>query len=308
MMNPSVCAAVAAAARSAGCTVRECEPLALHTTFRIGGPAQLWIEAGSAEGLRTVRAACREAGAPCFLLGNGSNLLAADSGFGGVVLHLTAPEFCGLSQSGDEITAGAGLRLSAATAFARDRGLGGLEFAHGIPGSVGGAVYMNAGAYGGELRDVLVSCTVLTAAGEICELPAQALALGYRHSVLMENGAAVLAARLRLHPDDPDAIAARMADYLGRRKAKQPLEYPSAGSVFKRPEGHFAGALIEQCGLKGCTVGGAQVSEKHAGFIVNRGGATAHDVRALVAHIQETVLRETSVVLECEIRTLGADD
>ena len=307
-MHTNQMLSIAALAQAEGCAVRTQEPLAQHTTFRIGGPAALWVEVPTADVMAELHRACAESRVPCVVLGCGSNVLASDAGFNGVILHPAAPEFTQITVTGDRVTAGAGAKLSALAVCARDHGLSGLEFAYGIPGSVGGAVYMNAGAYGGEIKDALVRCTVLTRDHRIETRPAESLALAYRHSALMENGAAVLAARLRLHPDDPDAIAARMADYLGRRKAKQPLEYPSAGSVFKRPEGHFAGALIEQCGLKGCTVGGAQVSKKHAGFIVNRGGATAHDVRALVAHIQETVLRETGVALECEIRTLGADD
>lgn len=289
------------------CTVSENELLARHTTFRIGGPARIFAEVPTVEALVALRSLCRKEGVPHFILGNGSNLLVDDEGYDGVILHLSDPAFTKLTRIENEIYAGAGVKMSALTVFARDQGLSGLEFAHGIPGSVGGAAYMNAGAYGGELKDVTVSCDVVTATGTCETIPVQQLEMRYRHTALMNSDAVVTGIRLRLTPDDPKAIAARMEDYLERRKSKQPLEYPSAGSVFKRPEGYFAGALIEQCKLKGCTIGGAQVSEKHAGFIVNRGGATAKDVHELVAHIQETVLRETGVELECEILRLGND-
>lgn len=292
-------------AKAHSCTVSEQELLACHTSFRIGGPARVWVEVGSAAAMAALRSACAEAEIPCVILGNGSNLLASDNGFDGVILHPAAPEFTALTVSGQTITVGAGVKLSALTTFARDLGLSGLEFAYGIPGSVGGAVYMNAGAYGGEIQDVLTQCTVLTSDGRVESQTGAAMAFAYRHSALMTDGGAVISAQMTLKPDDSAAISARMADFLERRRSKQPLEYPSAGSVFKRPEGHFAGTLIEQCHLKGYRIGGAQVSEKHAGFIVNRGGATACDVRALIAHIQQVVFAETGVRLECEIRSLG---
>ena len=292
-------------ARTLGCTVLENESLARRTTFRIGGPAKLLIEVTDRAALAALYARCTAEKVPCLVLGNGSNMLVDDEGYCGAVLHLSEPHFTQITRDGNDLIVGAGAKLSALTTFARNSGLAGLEFAHGIPGSVGGAVYMNAGAYGGEMKNVLVSCEAVTRDGQIVELTAAELDMRYRHTALMDSGMIVTAARVRLTPDDSSAIGARMEHYLTRRKTKQPLEYPSAGSVFKRPEGYFAGALIEQCGLKRCTVGGAQVSEKHAGFIINRGGATAKDVRDLVAHIQATVLRETGVALECEILRIG---
>ena len=297
-------ALLASQARAAGCTVSERELLSAHTSFRIGGPARLWIEIPTAEALSAVIGACKESEVPYVLLGNGSNMLAPDGGYDGAVLHLAAPGFTALSADGNTVTAGAGVRLSALTVFAREHGLSGLEFAYGIPGTVGGAVYMNAGAYGGEIKDVLESCTVWTERGTEHRTNAE-MAFSYRHSALTDGRTIALSAAFRLTPDDPAEIGARMADFMERRRSKQPLEYPSAGSVFKRPVGYFAGGLIEQCGLKGAQIGGAQVSEKHAGFIINRGGATEHDVRALVEQIQQTVLNRTGVSLECEIRTLG---
>lgn len=296
---------IAEQARALGCEVLENELLSRRTTFRIGGAARLLIEVNSTAALATLYAQCCTAQVPCMVLGNGSNMLVSDSGYNGVVLHLSEPHFTSIVREKNDVIAGAGAKLTALTNFARAQGLTGIEFAHGIPGSVGGAVYMNAGAYGGELKDVLVSCEAVTREGKCITLSAEALDMRYRHTALMTDGMIVTSARVRLMPDNTAAVAARMDDYMNRRKTKQPLEFPSAGSVFKRPEGHFAGALIEQCGLKGCTIGGAQVSEKHAGFIINRGGATAADVRALVKHIQAVVLRETGVALECEILQIG---
>lgn len=292
-------------AESHGCTVRLQEPLALHTSFRIGGPAALWIEVGTTDGMAALHRICDALHVPCVVLGCGSNVLAADAGFDGVVLHPSAPEFTQMTVQGTVLTAGAGVKLSALAGLARTHGLAGLAFAYGIPGSVGGAVYMNAGAYGGEVKDVLMRCTVLTPDHRVETRSADALALAYRHSALMDDGGIVLAAEFALQPGDPDVIGAQMNDYMARRKAKQPLDLPSAGSTFKRPVGSFAGALIEQCRLKGARVGDAQVSEKHAGFIVNRGHATCGQVRALIAHVQKSVEAETGISLECEIRMLG---
>lgn len=303
-MEISVVNRIIEMARALGCTVLEQEPMARHTTFHIGGPARLMVEVHTPEALAKLYSTCKNEGIPCFVLGNGSNLLVNDEGYDGVMLHLSE----GLSKvtrEGNDIVAGAGAKLTALANFARNNGLAGLEFSFGIPGSVGGAAYMNAGAYGGEMKDVLVSCDIVTAQGELKTLTAEEMDLSYRHSALMQNESIVTAIRVRLTPDDKEAITARMNDYMGRRKDKQPLEYPSAGSTFKRPTGYFAGALIQQCGLKGCTVGGAQVSEKHAGFVINKGGATAKDVLDLIAHIQKTVKDETGVSLECEVLRLG---
>lgn len=296
---------IAALAQAHGCTVRTQELLSQHTTFRIGGPAALWVEVPAADAMAELHRACAESRVPCVVLGCGSNVLASDAGFNGVILHPAAPEFTQIAVTGGTVTAGAGAKLSALAVCARDHGLSGLEFAYGIPGSVGGAVYMNAGAYGGEIKDVLVRCTVLTRDHRIETRSAESLALAYRHSALMDDDAIVLSAEFALTPGDPEQIGAQMNDYMARRKAKQPLDLPSAGSTFKRPAGAFAGALIEQCGLKGARVGDAQVSEKHAGFIVNLGNATAGNVRALISHVQKVVEMETGFRLECEIRTLG---
>ena len=278
----------------------ENEPMSRHTTFRIGGPAALYLEPRDADALADVLALCRAGGVRTFLLGNGSNLLFDDAGYDGAVV--STARLNGIRAEGTLVTAGAGASLSAVCKAARDASLTGLEFAYGIPGSVGGAVVMNAGAYGGEIRDVLEtseSLDPLTGERELLPLPAHEY--GYRTSVYKRNGRAVLSASFRLAPGDREAIAAKMSELSGRRVAKQPLEYPSAGSVFKRPEGHFVGQMVEESGLKGYRIGGAEVSEKHAGFIVNRGGATSEDVLRLVEHIRSVVLRNYGVELECEI-------
>jgi UDP-N-acetylmuramate dehydrogenase len=240
-----------------------------------------------------------------FFLGNGSNLLVPDEGFLGFVLKLSG-QLCQVQEDGASSTlqAGAGATMARLAAAALGRGLTGLEFAGGIPGTVGGGVTMNAGAYGGEIAQVLDTVTALDSAGQLVSFKGPDCGFGYRHSVFSGGELLILRAAFRLEPGDPAVIRAKMEDLSVRRQSKQPLEYPSAGSVFKRPEGHFAGALIEQCGLKGLTVGGAQVSEKHAGFIVNRGGATCRDVLALVEQIQSAVREQTGVELEMEIKVL----
>lgn len=280
------------------------EPMSAHTTFKIGGNADLFITVDSVSELKSAINACKSNDIPYMILGNGSNLLISDSGIEGAVITLDG-EFKDISTDGDIITAGAGAKLSRLCTAALDRSLSGLEFAYGIPGTVGGAVYMNAGAYGGETKDVLTSVTALTQTGEVKEYGADELCMGYRTSVFKTNGNIILFAKYKLHNDDKVAVKARMDDFMNRRKTKQPLEYPSAGSVFKRPEGAFAGTLIEQCGLKGKTVGGAQVSEKHAGFIINIGGATCDDVMDLVKLVQDTVKAETGYALEREIIRTG---
>lgn len=291
--------------RADGCKTMRNVAMSAYTTFKIGGPVDLMVFPETQELVEKVVRLCREAGVPWMVLGNGSNLLVADTGIRGVVLRLDGDFKAMAIQKETEISCGAGASLAALCGFAREHSLSGLEFAWGIPGSAGGAAFMNAGAYGGEMKDVLFSCTHLDREGRVETLKKEDLALSYRHSVYSENGAVILSLRLHLKRGEPERIDAEMADYLSRRRAKQPLEFPSAGSVFKRPEGHFAGALIEGCGLKGKRIGGAQVSEKHAGFIVNCGGATSEDVRRLIALIQETVLRETGVSLACEIRLVG---
>ena len=282
----------------------ENEPMSAHTTFKIGGPADIMITVNTIDELQTALSACKASGIPMMILGNGSNLLVSDDGIEGAVIALDG-DFKEITVDGDVITSGAGAKLSRLCTVALENSLSGLEFAYGIPGSVGGAMYMNAGAYGGEMKDVALSVTALSPDGEIREVPADALQLGYRTSVFKTNGDIILFSKYQLHNGDKDAIKAQMDDVMNRRKSKQPLEFPSAGSVFKRPEGAFAGTLIEQCGLKGKTVGGAQVSEKHAGFIINVGGATCDDVMNLVKLVQDTVKSETGYYLEREIIRTG---
>lgn len=280
------------------------EPMKAHTTFKIGGAADLYIGVRNIDELRAAVSACREAGVPWVILGKGSNLLVSDDGIDGAVIALEG-DFKSLTVDGDTVTAGAGVSLSKVCTVAAEQSLAGLEFAYGIPGSVGGAVYMNAGAYGGETKDVVAEVTYMTPDGAVGTLTNDQLAFGYRTSIFKQNGNMILFAKYKLCPDDREAILARMDDYMNRRRTKQPLEFPSAGSVFKRPAGAFAGALIEQCGLKGRRVGGAQVSEKHAGFIINAGGATCNDVTDLVRLVQDIVRAQTGYELECEIIRTG---
>ena len=279
------------------------EPMSKHTTFRIGGPAALMALPKTAGEAKTAVKTARELGIEPFFLGNGSNLLVADEGYPGFIIKLTW-DFDGIREVNRGLEAGSAVLLSRLSNALVGRGLTGLEFAGGIPGSVGGAVTMNAGAYGGEMAQVLESVTFLDEAGEVCTLPVSECGFGYRKSIFSQRKCLVLRARFRLEQGDGYAIKARMDELAAKRREKQPLEYPSAGSMFKRPPGHFAAALIDQCGLKGLTVGGAQVSEKHAGFVVNRGGATCGDVLALVDQVKEEVLRQTGVELEMEVKVL----
>ncbi len=279
--------------------------MALHTTFRIGGPADLFLTVENLRQLREMAAACREQEIPMMFLGNGSNLLVSDKGIRGVVIRL-AGDFAKVAREGKTgICCGEGATLASACVFARDNDLPGLDFAWGIPGSAGGAAYMNAGAYGGEIKDVLRSCEHMTPDGKIEILSGEEMRLSYRRSAYTGGENVILFLHMQLEKGHHSAIASQMEELMNRRREKQPYDMPSAGSVFKRPEGYFAGTLIEQCGLKGKTVGGAQVSPKHAGFIVNTGGATCRDVQELIAMIQERVLRETGVQLECEVRACG---
>ncbi len=278
----------------------ENEPLKKHTSFKIGGEAELFVTVYDTKQLVAVLKAVSTHNIPLFVIGKGSNLLISDDGMQGVVLKLDG-EFKDISLKENTVTCGAGANLSTLCLYALDNSLSGLEFAYGIPGSVGGAAYMNAGAYGGEMKDVLRSVTHITRDGEIVTLDASELELSYRHSVYKNTDDIIISVELELFGDSKDMIKARMDDYMTRRKTKQPLEYPSAGSVFKRPQGNFAGTLIEQCGLKGYTIGGAQVSQKHAGFIINIGDATCCDVEQLVKHIQDTVMDKTGYYLEREL-------
>ncbi|MCI9553886.1 MAG: UDP-N-acetylmuramate dehydrogenase [Oscillibacter sp.] len=279
------------------------EPMAKHTSFRVGGPAKRMAFPEKGEQMVLLLSMARECGARPLVIGNGTNLLAPDEGLDRLVI-----ETSGLSrlEDGEEagtILAGAGVSLARLADFACKRGLTGLEFAHGIPGTVGGGVCMNAGAYGGELKQVITGVSALFPEEGVQFLSGEELAFGYRRSFLTERPeVTVLSAVFRLVPGDPEAIRETMRELMAKRKASQPLELPSAGSTFKRPEGYFAGTLIDQCGLKGKTVGGAQVSEKHAGFVVNRGGATCADIRELIRQVQETVWEKTGVRLEPEVK------
>lgn len=280
------------------------EPMSRHTTFRVGGPAKLMaLPKTEEETVAAVRLARELEVRPVFV-GNGSNLLVDDAGLDAFVVKMT-PGLSWWRTEGTVLTAGSGILLGSLANEAARHGLTGLEFAHGIPGSLGGAVTMNAGAYDGEMRQVVTSVRVLDHRGEIAEIPAEQCEFSYRHSAFSGGERLILSAALQLAEGDQTAIRGRMEELMARRKEKQPLEYPSAGSTFKRPEGHFAAALIDRCGLKGLTVGGAQVSEKHAGFIINTGGATCRDILNLMEQVRERVFRETGVELEPEVKYLG---
>ena len=280
------------------------EPMSEHTSFRIGGPAALFVTPDTPEKAADVIRIVREEEAPYFVMGNGSNLLVADSGFDGVVIQI-GKKMSGIRVDGTSVEVQAGALLSKIAAAARDASLTGFEFASGIPGTFGGACMMNAGAYGGEMKDVLETVLVLSADGTMRRVGKEDMGLGYRASAFGRRGDIVLSGVIRLAEGERDSIGLRMDELTAQRTAKQPLNLPSAGSTFKRPEGYFAGKLISDAGLKGCRIGGAQVSEKHAGFIVNTGGATAEDVRALIAHVQSKVREMFGVTLETEVRFLG---
>ena len=284
--------------QKAGIPLAEQEPMTRRTTFGIGGPALLLRPRSRAE-LQAAMTLCREAGEEPFILGRGSNLLVSDSGIARPVIQLDG-DFTAITREGNTLRCGAGASLIAVCRAAAENSLSGIEWGYGIPGSLGGGVYMNAGAYGGELRDVLTEVTFLDEAGEYRTLPAAELSLSYRHSIFEDRpGTVIVGAVLTLTPGDPAAIRAAMEDYMSRRREKQPLEYGSAGSTFKRPVGNYASALVDQCGLKGLSVGGAEVSRKHAGFIINRGGATAADVRELIAEVQRIVREKTISPKDC---------
>lgn len=283
--------------------LRTMEPMSRYTTFRVGGPADVLVRPDAAALPQVIRL-CTEQNIPYYILGNGSNLLVGDGGIRGVVIKTERVESA-LCVQENRLLAGAGVLLSKAAAFAAQKGLCGMEFAAGIPGTIGGAVVMNAGAYGGEMKDILTQVTVLDRTGGWQVLSAEALALGYRRSCIAECGYIVTRVEVELKPGDETAILEYMKELRGRRIEKQPLEYPSAGSTFKRPEGYFAGKLIEDAGLRGYTVGDAQISEKHCGFVINRGAATAADIRRLIADVQDTVERKFGVRLEPEVRLVG---
>ena len=277
------------------------EAMANHTTFRIGGPADYFVMPQSVDELAAVIALCTQQEVPFRIMGLGSNLLVADAGLRGVVIQL-AERFAAISVEGTHITAQAGASNADVARAALDAGLAGYEFASGIPGSIGGAAIMNAGAYGGEFKDVAISVRCLMSDGSVCELSRDEACWTYRHSRMMDEDIIVLEATLELQPDDPAAIKDRLRDFAHRRTSKQPLDMPSAGSTFKRPEGYYVGPLLEEAGLKGFHIGGAQVSPKHAGFVVNAGGATAQDVLDLIAHVQTVVRERYGVELQPEVR------
>ena len=284
--------------------IRRNEPMSAHTTFRIGGTADIWIEPEGEEGLCKVVSLCRQSGVPYEIIGNGSNLLVSDDGVRGVVI-CTRRGMETIEIEGNIIRAEAGAILARVANEAMKAGLAGLEFASGIPGCIGGAVVMNAGAYGGEMKQVLTRVHVLMPDGSLIWIPVEEMGLGYRTSCISACGGIVTAVEMCLEHGDSAAIKARMDELNRRRREKQPLEYPSAGSTFKRPEGYFAGKLIQDAGFAGYSVGGAQVSAKHCGFVINRGGATAADVLELCRQVEERVKEQFGVVLEMEIRTLG---
>lgn len=293
----------------AGCTAKPLlagEPMKKHTSFRIGGPADLLATPSDEAELRELLTRAVREDIPVTLIGNGSNLLVRDKGIRGLVIKL-GNMLNDIKVEGKLITFGSGVSLALASKKAASLGLSGLEFAVGIPGSIGGAVYMNAGAYDGEMSKVVTKVRVMDAAGAVSELTAEELGFAYRHTALQNSGKIVISVTVKLTVGDKEAIAAKMADFSSRRISKQPLELPSAGSMFKRPAGYFAGTLIDQTGLKGYTVGGAQVSKKHAGFVVNIGGATAADVLQLIRDVQDKVFAARGVHLEPEVLVLGEE-
>ena len=283
------------------------EPMKRHTTFRIGGPADYFLMPSSEKELKGIIEICKSEELPYFILGNGSNLLVSDKGYRGVIVQLYK-NYGDIAVKGDEIHASAGALLSQIAAAARNSSLTGFEFAGGIPGTLGGAVVMNAGAYGGEMKDVLKEVTVMTAEGEILTLPVEKLQMGYRTSIVKTKGYLVLGAVIALRQGDQEAIKERMKELTEQRVSKQPLEFPSAGSTFKRPEGYFAGKLIMDAGLRGYQTGGAQVSEKHCGFVINKEDATAADVCRLIRDVQNKVKEQFGVTLETEVKFLGEFD
>ena len=284
--------------------IKKDEPMKKHVTFRVGGNADYFVTVKNADEIAAVINLCKEEKVPYFIMGNGSNLLVGDKGIRGVVIQI-AKDMNEIEVDGETITAMAGALLSKIAGAALNAGLTGLEFASGIPGTLGGAVVMNAGAYGGEMKDVLDMVRVLTPEGEILELGKDALKLGYRTSVVAEKNYIVLDARIVLKKGDKEKIREYMENLKGRRTSKQPLEYPSAGSTFKRPEGYFAGKLIDDAGLRGFALGGAQVSEKHCGFVINKDNATALEIIKLIEEVQKRVKENSGVALETEVKKVG---
>ena len=287
--------------------VRISEPMNRHTTFRIGGPADYFLLPSTAEEVKKILEICKEKELPYFILGNGSNLLVSDEGYCGVIIQLYR-NYGGITVEGTDIRAGAGALLSQIASAAKNASLTGFEFAGGIPGTLGGAVVMNAGAYGGEMKDVLKDVTVMTGEGEVRVIPAAELEMGYRTSIIKKAGYLVLGATISLKEGNLEEIKTLTRELREKRTSKQPLEFPSAGSTFKRPEGYFAGKLIMDSGLRGCQIGGARVSDKHCGFVINAGDATAEDVVSLMKHVTEVVREKYGVTLEPEVKFLGEFD
>lgn len=286
-------------AEECGCRFAENEPLSRYTTFGIGGKCPLIIEVNGSESLSRLMRAIKSENIPYYVIGKGSNLLADDKDIGMVFLHISK-DMGSISVSDGMIVCEAGAALSSVCTAARDNGLAGMEFAYGIPGTIGGAVYMNAGAYGGEIKDIIEYAEAVDGEGNLHRFDKESMKLSYRHSIFCENKFIVTKAAFRLEQGSRSEISEKMAELTAKRREKQPLEYKSAGSTFKRPEGAFAAALIEQCGLKGYTVGGAQVSEKHSGFVINLGNASFDDVMAVISHVQSVVEQKTGYRLECE--------
>lgn len=297
--------ALAAEAKKLGSDVEYNASMSKYTSFKTGGKADLLITPDSISSLREIICFCKENGISYFILGNGSNVLVRDSGIDGAVIRLGAKLSKIALKDENTIIAEAGASLKSICMFALEHSLTGLEFAYGIPGTLGGAVYMNAGAYGGEMKDVLYSVSHIDSEGNFGTLTKDELDLSYRHSVYSENGFTVTSAEIVLQKGNYDDIKAKMNELMSKRKEKQPIEFPSAGSTFKRPEGYFAGTLIEECGLKGKAIGGAEVSTKHAGFIINKNKATATDILDLIKFVQDTVFEKHGVHLETEVKIIG---
>ena len=288
-----------------GCGCIQNEPMSAHTSFNIGGPADLFINVPNKDALKGALQILKSNEVPTFVLGNGSNLLVSDLGIEGAVIRMTG-DFCTPKLlSAVDIQCGAGAKLAALCSFALENSLSGMEFAWGIPGTVGGAAYMNAGAYDSVMSNVVTLCNHIDMDGNEGSFTIDQLEYDYRKSIYMGSDKIITDVTVHLNPSDPSAIRARMDELMFLRKSKQPLEYPSAGSVFKRPTGYYAGALVDQCGLRGKRIGGAMVSEKHAGFIINAGGATCSDVRRLIEEVRNEVFLRFSVKLETEIKTVG---
>ena len=279
------------------------EPMSRHTTFRVGGPADFFVTPKAKEEVRDVIRICKEAGMPYYIIGNGSNILVKDQGYKGAIIEVNN-RINSVDVIGDEIVADAGAKLSSVAMVAYENDLAGFEFGHSIPGNVGGAVVMNAGAYGGEIKDVIKWAKVLTEDGEVVTLNAEELELGYRTSIVQKKNMIVLQMCIKLDLGSQEEIALIMQMFMQKRRAKQPLEYPSAGSTFKRPEGYFAGKLIEDAGLRGYQVGGAMVSEKHCGFVINYDNATATDILRLMDDVKATVKEQFDVELEPEVKII----